>query len=233
MTNSFFRRILDLLSPRQCPGCGRRLSVSEPAVCHRCLLSAPVTGFPNAPYDNPMARMFWGLVGMERVVALFYYEAGGELALIVHAMKYYDRADVAETMGMMLAERLSPSGFFEGIDAIVPVPLSEDRLRQRGYNQSECLARGIAQLTGLPVCTNVLGRVSFKGSQTQLNARQRKGNVEHIFHLLDGAADVEGKHVLLVDDVMTTGATLLSCADALKGVNGIKISIATLGFTRS
>jgi ComF family protein len=115
---------------------------------------------------------------------------------------------------------------------LLPVPLSRKRLRQRGYNQSEQLARGISDITHLPVITKVLKRKHFRQSQTQLNRLGRQENVADMFELRDGSM-LEGRHVLLIDDVCTTGATLLACMDALKGIPGIRFSVLTLGFTKS
>jgi ComF family protein len=124
------------------------------------------------------------------------------------------------------------AGFFDGVDVLLPVPLSRKRLRQRGYNQSEQLARGVSDITHLPVITKVLKRKHFRQSQTQLNRLGRQENVADMFELRDGSLLV-GRHVLLIDDVCTTGATLLACMDALKGIPGIRFSVLTLGFTKS
>lgn len=228
---SFVTRLFDLLSPRQCAGCQQRLSIGEWVACDRCMLHTSFTPFSFAPRNNMMARMFWGLVDLERAAALFFYEANSEPAMLIHAMKYHGQRDLAENLGEMLARELQTDDFFNGIDAIVPVPLSADRQRHRGYNQSECLAKGISNVVGIPVMKGVLARKMFKGSQTHLNPIERRRNVEQAFRLVDGTK-VEGKHVLLVDDVMTTGSTLLACATALSAVPGIKISVATLGFTK-
>ncbi len=232
MTRSLATQFFDLLSPRHCIGCNRRLGVEELIACSHCMLHAQFTPFYHHPYDNMMARMFWGIVDIERAAAFCYYETGSELAMLIHSIKYYGKEELAEDMGAMFARELSIAHFFEDIDVIVPVPLSEDRRKQRGYNQSECIATGMARISRLPVCNTVLERINFKGSQTKLNAQQRKENVEEAFRLLDSTG-IMGKHVLLVDDVMTTGATLCACGKLLTGVEGVKVSIATLGFTRN
>ncbi len=233
MRGSLLTRFFDLLSPRQCPGCGRRLMVSEETLCHRCLMHCPYTPFFEHPTDNLMARMFWGLFDLQQAVALFYYEVGGSMAQVIHQIKYFGRDDLAQELGALFARRLmATSAFFDGIDIIVPVPLSKERQRERGYNQSELIARGISEVSGLPLCLTALKRQSFKGSQTHLNAIERRENVERAFSLAD-VTSIEGKHVLLVDDVMTTGATLRACSLQLSMAKEVTISIATLGFTRS
>ncbi len=180
--------------------------------------------------------MFWGLVDIYGAFTLFDYEAGGILSRVVHDIKYHGRSDLAEQMGVMLGKALSPHLAVQPltthpIDVIVPVPLTKERFRERGYNQSEHIARGISTVLGIPVCTTALERVTFQGSQTQLNAMERRDNVEHAFRLTDGSA-VADKHVLLVDDVMTTGATLKACALLLDSVEGTKVSIITLAVTK-
>ncbi|MDE6648169.1 MAG: ComF family protein, partial [Prevotella sp.] len=121
---------------------------------------------------------------------------------------------------------------FKDVDALLPVPLARKRLHQRGYNQSERLASGISEVTGLPVITKALRRKRFVQSQTQLNRQERQENVSDIFQLTD-PTPLKGKHVLLIDDICTTGATLTACAEAIKHIEGIRISVLTYGFTKS
>jgi len=147
-------------------------------------------------------------------------------------LKYFHRYDIGEQLGKQGALEFQKNGFFEGIDAIVPVPLTKKRQRERGYNQSEEIARGICSVTGLPIFDNVVMRESFKGSQTQLKSFERLESVENVFYMINPDR-IKGKHLLLVDDVMTTGATLLSCAKELSKVQDVKFSIFTLGFTKN
>ena len=135
-------------------------------------------------------------------------------------------------MGRLMAREFLSSGFFDGIDAIIPVPLAPKRQRQRGYNQSEQLAHGISEITGLPIYNKVVRRVSFKGSQTNRGRWERNENVAHVFELRDAAA-ISGRHLLLVDDVVTTGATLIACAQELAQAGSIKVSVLALGFAKS
>ena len=232
MKTSFWTKLLDLFSPRLCVGCGNRLMPSEAVLCSDCLLHMPLTHFSQHAFDNPMARLFWGLFPVERAAALFFYEPNTQMANMIHAMKYYDRSDVAENMGVLVARSFMADGFFDGIDAIVPVPLSKDRLRQRGYNQSECIASGVSQVTRIPVCKKVLGRKTFAGSQTHLSVYQRRENVEQAFHLQD-AVSLSGHHLLLVDDVVTTGSTIAACGRLLQQIPDVRISVLALGLSKS
>ena len=228
----WWTRILDFVSPRLCVVCGRRLSPTERSLCAVCQLHLPRTAYQFTPDDNPMAQLFWYLAPVERAAALIYYEPHSEMAQMVYQLKYDNRPDIGEDMGRVMGCDMQLAGFFDGVDVLLPVPLSRKRFRQRGYNQSEQLALGVSDVTHLPVVTKVLKRKHFRQSQTQLNRRERQENVADMFELRDGSM-VEGKHVLLIDDVCTTGATLLACMDALKGIPGIRFSVLTLGFTKS
>ncbi len=181
--------------------------------------------------DNRMARRIWGLVDIEAAFTLFEYERGCAFANAVHKIKYKGRKDLAEDMGEMMGEVFRDDLAEFGIDMMIPVPLTKERMREREYNQSEWIARGISNITGIPVCTNVLQRAVFNGSQTHLNVKERQQNVENAFQLVEGTPIVN-KHVLLIDDVMTTGSTLKACALQLKQVEGVKVSIGTLGITK-
>jgi ComF family protein len=134
-------------------------------------------------------------------------------------------------MGRVMANELQTADFFSDIDVLLPVPLASKRLRQRGYNQSEQLAKGISDITHLPIVTKALRRKHFQQSQTTLNRWQRQENVTDTFQLKEEHL-LQGKHVLLIDDICTTGATLIACANALKDIEDIRISVLTLGFTK-
>ena len=229
---SIWTRILDFISPRLCVVCGERLSPTERAICTVCMMHLPRTNYQFCSYDNPMARLFWGIIPVEHVAALYFYEPHSEAASIVYRLKYSDRPDIGEDMGRLMASEMAQGHFFDGIDALLPVPLSRKRMRQRGYNQSEMLAVGISQITQLPIITTALRRKHFVKSQTTLDRRERQENVEGIFELKDDRP-LRHRHVLLIDDVCTTGATLIACAEQLRAVDGIKMSILTLGLTNS
>ena len=229
---SFWTRLLDLISPRLCVVCGQRLAVSEETLCSKCNLHLPRTGFASNPYENLMAKTFWGQIPLERAAALFYYEPHAETANILYELKYKNHPEAGLTMGRMTARELQRSGFFEGIDAIVPVPLARKREHQRGYNQSLEIARGVSQITGLPILNKVVRRTAFEGSQTQKSRQERNENVEKVFELADGDS-ISGKHLLVVDDVVTTGATIIACGKQLTKAGGVRLSVLSLGFTKS
>lgn len=230
--NSFFTRLLDLLSPRMCAICGNRLSINEQTICAKCNLHLPRTHYGRQPYDNEMARLLWGQIPVERVAALFFYEPGSQVSQMIHQMKYGNHPEIGEVMGRMAARELAEVGFFEDIDMIVPVPLAAKRKRERGYNQSEEIAKGVGDIVHLPVMTNIVTRQSFHGSQTQLGKWERNENVKDAFQLCDSKA-ISKKHILLVDDIMTTGATIVACAGVLPEAGDVRISVLTLGFTKT
>lgn len=146
-------------------------------------------------------------------------------------MKYRSHPETGELMGRMAAKEFATCGFFDGIDAIVPVPLAKNRQRERGYNQSLEIARGVSAVTRIPIISKALKRKSFAASQTKMNRWQRNENVEDVFLLTDGNA-VKGKHILIIDDVVTTGATVISCATELMKAGGTRFSVMSLGFTK-
>ena len=228
----FWTSLLDLFSPRLCAGCGHRLSTNEHVLCNQCLQHTPFTHHSLQPYDNALARLFWGLFPIERAAAWFFYEPNTEIAHMMHEMKYHGRSDLAEELGQLMATTLLPDGFFEDIDGIVPVPLTRRRQWHRGYNQSERVALGISHVTALPIYNKVVERISFQSSQTHLHLSERRANVEHAFRLLQSAG-LAGKHLLLVDDVVTTGSTLTACALQLCQIPDVRISVLTLGQAKS
>ena len=228
---NWITRILDFISPRLCVVCGHRLAPTERSLCGVCLFHLPRTDFHQKPLDNPMAQLFWGLAPIEKAAALFYYHPHSETAQLVYRLKYNNRPDIGEDMGRMMANELQATDFFSDIDVLLPVPLASKRLRQRGYNQSEQLAIGISDITHLPIVSKVLRRKHFQQSQTTLNRWQRQENVTDTFQLKEEHL-LQGKHVLLIDDICTTGATLIACANVLKDIEDIRISVLTLGFTK-
>ena len=151
---------------------------------------------------------------------------------MIYQLKYGGHPELGEGLGRIVAAEFAHDGFFEGITAVVPVPLARQRERERGYNQSVEIARGISAETGLPVLDKVLERISFHGSQTQKGRWERNENVEKAFRLLDASA-LNNQHILLVDDVITSGATLVAAAkEVLKGEN-VKVSVLSLGFANN
>lgn len=224
--------LLDLIAPRACEVCGTRLSVYDDVLCPSCVMRLPRTKFWLSPLDNPLARLFWGIIPLQRVAAFCFYSPGSEMAQVVYDLKYHDRPDIGIMMGRMMATELQSSGFFEGIDLLVPIPLAPRRQRQRGYNQSRQIVEGMSEVLGIEVSDCAVCRTVFMGSQTELSHWERQENVKNVFSLRD-ADSLKGRHVLLVDDIVTTGATVTACARELLKVDGVRVSILALGFSKT
>lgn len=229
---SFLSRMLDALSPRPCLVCGRRLSVTEQVVCAGCNLHLPRTGFATTPYDNELARSLWGRIKVEKCAALFFFAPHSQVADIVYQMKYKGRPELAADMGRMMAADLLPSGFFDGITDLVAIPLARQRERQRGYNQSREMVRGISEITHLPVIDNAVERTTFTESQTHKQRWDRNENVKDAFRITDSER-FRHRHVLLVDDIVTTGATTVACCKEIERAEDVKVSVLCLGYTKT
>ena len=228
---SFWHRVINLIAPEACMVCGNRLGIDEEVLCTSCNLHLPRTGFASNPYDNIMARRFWGRIPIERAAALFFYEAGSEVSHIIHNLKYHNHPEVGMILGHMAAEEMAMHGFFDDIDLILPVPLERKHQRRRGYNQSMEIARGVNEVTQIPIIKDAVERTSFQGSQTQKSLTQRMENVAGAFRLT-GKADLASRHILIVDDIVTSGATICSCVEPLLTFNELKVSIFSLGVVR-
>lgn len=248
MRLSILAKIIDLFFPRFCPICGNQLVGEEVCICISCNLHLPRTDTWENPYENEMAKLFWHRIPIEKACSLFYYTSHSASSNILYQLKYRHRPETAFDMGQLLAQEGQRVSFFDDIDAIIPIPLAKSRLRERGYNQSEEIAKGIAQLTHLPIRSDIVKRSSFTESQTHKNRWERLENVSQAFELAnpcqanDNALhtpkeDLHGKHFLLIDDVCTTGATLISCCQAIIGgkdnPQGIKFSVLSIGWAKN
>ena len=179
-----------------------------------------------------MEQLFAGKVPIERATGYFYYQKSSPYAQILHDIKYRNRPQMGLWLTARAAGEMRASGFFDGIEAIVPVPLHPSKLAQRGYNQSDYLARGLAQALDIPVI-DALKSTRAHGSQTRRGATDRWLNAQHAYALRAAKAQLlEDMHILLVDDVVTTGATLEACAHALLAIPGVRVSLFTLATAR-
>ncbi|WP_371291173.1 ComF family protein [Bacteroides sp.] len=225
--NTWLHSFWSLLFPRCCVVCGSPLSRGEECLCTCCNINLPRTGF-HLRKDNPVECLFWGRIpGLKRASSFLFYRKGSDFRRILHLLKYGGYKELGEVMGRYMAAELSSGGFFDGVDMIIPVPLHRKKQKLRGYNQSEWIARGIASVTGIPLCAECMIREKNTETQTRKSTFERWENVEGIFRLCD-TVHFEGKHVLLVDDVLTTGATTVACASAFARVSRIRISVLTL-----
>lgn len=202
------------------------MAKGEEYICSGCNSLLPRTNL-HLEKENEIEKRFWGKVEIERATAFFYYSKGSDYRKILHHLKYRRCKEIGEVMGRYFAKELISTDFFEGIDLIIPVPLHPKRMKARGYNQSEWIAKGISRITLIPLDTKSLKRNANNQTQTRRSVFDRWKNVENIFELTN-YQDLEGKHILLIDDVLTTGATLVSCAMTIKNRPNTKVSILTL-----
>lgn len=220
--------LADFFLPRYCSMCDRRLSSAEQHICAPCLRALNRIEYEGGEVHGVIERLFWGKVPVEKATSMFRYE-GENTRKILHNIKYFDQPQVATFLAALFVKENRNTDFFDGIQAIIPVPLAKQKKIKRGYNQSEYIASGLSQETGIPVIKDAVVRDVNNPTQTMLSHQQRKENVKDIFRL-DKPTEVEGKHILVVDDVITTGATILSLAEEINKANHVKLSFFSLAF---
>ena len=216
---------LNLFYPRVCAACGESLLKDEVTVCTTCRFTLPRTGY-ELHADNPVAQTFYGRVPFHAVTSCFFFAKSGKVQHLIHQLKYKGNKEAGFFLGQQMGESIKEAPLFQGIDYLIPVPLHPKREKQRGYNQSLMIAQGIREVTGIPIGDKYLVRGIYTETQTHKSAEERFKNVKDIFEV-HHADELKGKHVLLIDDVLTTGATLESCARQLLEIPGITISAAT------
>ena len=225
MKITFIDSIIGLFYPSVCAACGTSLYKWEQLVCTRCRNLLPKTGYELVE-DNPLARIFYGRVRLKAVTACFFFSKEGKVQHLIHELKYKSNSDAGVLLGQELGKTLNASPWFQGLDYLIPVPLHPKRERERGYNQSLVIAKGVSEVTGIAIGSSFLVRSVNTSTQTHKNKDERWQNVKDIFQLRH-VEQLEGKNVMLIDDVLTTGATLEACALKLSSVSGITISCAT------
>lgn len=240
------KSLADLLAPRECVVCGNILAPEEKHLCLYCLNDIPYTRFEGRTH-NPMADKFNSKIEEGRssanressarepyayATALFFYSHNAGFRHIPYQIKYHGNLRIGSFFGRALGERIASSPHFQDIDAIIPVPLHWARRLKRGYNQAEILAVEIAQAIGKPLRTDILTRNRRTVTQTKLSVEAKTRNVAGAFSVRPGIKTTDLSHILLVDDVFTTGSTLMACFTALRTVfpPDVRISVATLGF---
>lgn len=223
---SWFRDFIELIYPRTCGSCNIPLLYGEQIICTKCLAELPYTYY-HKDKDNPVAQIFWGRVPLQAATSLLYFHKKGRTQHMLHLLKYKGRKDIGIFLGQILGNQLKENDDFKTIDAIIPIPLHPKRQKQRGYNQAECIAIGIGLSMNVPVENNLVIRSTETKTQTKKNRTERWENVANVFSIQEQYT-VKDKHFLLVDDVVTTGATLEACTQTLLSIPNTKISIATL-----
>ena len=218
--------LLQVVFPHVCDGCGSDLLNIESRLCIRCLSSLPETNFEIYP-NNPVEKDFWGRLPIINASAHLYFTKESLVQHLMHQFKYKGNKDLGMQLGRMMGNAIKSSNRFNSINALVPLPLFPSKEKKRGYNQATVLCEGIAEILSLPVFNNVISRPQHTETQTKKGRIERWKNIEGKFQLLD-AATIQNKHLLLVDDVITTGATLEACGIELLTVENVKLSVASL-----
>ena len=230
MLSDILRDVMHLVAPPRCPICGGALSRENVGVCTMCELTAPLTNTWQER-ENAMMERFWGLMPVQHASAFLWYIEGSVWREAIHQFKYKGEWQTAYNLGRWYGSFLKASGNYDDVDMVVPVPLHWIRRIGRGYNQSEYLADGIAQQLGVSSERNLLYRRRYNRTQTSRSRSERWKNVEGIFAVRN-AEQLAGRHILLVDDVFTTGATIMSLGEAiLRAAPNARLSIATLAAT--
>jgi ComF family protein len=220
---------VSLFYPRICYACGNALFSNEEMLCSYCRFHLPKTNF-HQQAENPLSKVFWGRVKLENVSAYFYFSKGGKVQHLMHQFKYRGRHEIGVYFGKLYGTDLKQADSFRDVEMVIPVPLHPKKLRKRGYNQSEKFGAGLAQSMEIALESKILIRTYASETQTRKSRFSRWENVKEIFTVKE-PEKIANKHVLLVDDVITTGATMEACANHLLEVEGTRVNVASLACT--
>lgn len=221
--------IIGLFYPDYCPGCGEALVGGEHYICTDCIMNLPYAYFDNSR-KNIISEMLLGRFSLEKANTLCYFVKKGRLQKLLHKLKYECKPEIGTELGIYLGHELVKSDLSD-FDVIIPVPIHPKKKKIRGYNQSTAIAIGIAQIINKPVDTKSIIRTVFTDTQTKKNKTERWENVKNIFEVKNHQKLIN-KHILIVDDVITTGATIESLGNVIEEIRGTKISVATLAVAK-
>jgi ComF family protein len=226
VVQDIFLDFLSLFYPRYCLGCSGSLLKGEDIICTECLLEMPKTNFHKQAF-NPLYERLSLRMPLKHAFAYYHFKKGGRVQQLLHQLKYKNHPEIGVKLGKVLAQELLVSGYDQTYHLVVPVPLHPSRKRSRGYNQSEEFAKGVSEGLNIPYTDSFVKRTVQTQTQTRKSKLNRWRNVSEVFEMKDTEA-VKGKHILLVDDVVTTGATLEACANALLQSGCSQVSIACI-----
>ena len=221
----YLKDFFNLFFPDLCIICNTHLVNQEELICTKCLYNLPKTNY-HKEIDNPVSQLFWGRTKVKYATSYFTFSKGSQYQHMMHKFKYHGNKEIGYVLGKSFGNQIANSVFSE-IDVIVPVPLHNSKLRKRGYNQSEWIGKGLSEAMQKPLDTKSFIRSVATETQTKKSRFERWKNVENIFEITNTKA-LEKKHILVVDDVVTTGSTLEACANVLLELKDVKVSIATL-----
>ncbi len=228
-TNTFFNDVVHLLYPHVCAGCGSDVISRGQVICFECTSGMPVTGFCFHE-QNPVEKIFRGRLLLANASAQVYFTKDSPVQNMLHRLKYGGLKQIGILMGRLTGEDLKRSGLYNDVDAVVPLPLNVRKQKTRGFNQAALIAEGIGSALNIPVLNDVVARKKYTETQTHKSRAERWNNIEGKFEVVN-AGELMDKHVLLVDDVITTGATLESCGMELLKTAGLRLSIAAFAYT--
>lgn len=227
-TAKYWNDFVSLIYPRICSGCGSDVLTDQHLLCWSCLHALPFTNFEHQR-NNPVENIFTGRIPIEKASSLLYFGKNSIVQRLIHQLKYKGNKSLGTLLGNMIGEAIRNAGWQEQIDFIVPMPLNKRKEMRRGFNQAGILAAGVSEIISKPVATNAVIRNIFTETQTVKSRTERWKNMEQAFMLTDKNA-LENKHILLIDDIVTTGATLEACGQILLQAQNTTLSIATLAF---
>lgn len=225
---NFIYDFVNLFFPNLCSGCLSSLQKGEEYICMSCVNRLWVTNY-YLEKDNPVARLFWGRVDVENATSFCFFNKGEILQKLIHRLKYKGDKMIGYQLGVLCAAQLKMTKEYHYVDYIVPVPLHPDKLYKRGYNQAEWIALGMASVLNRKVKLKLLEKIKNNESQTKKTKEERIANVKNVYRV-NKKEKIKDSHILLVDDVLTTGATLEACVNELKKNNQLKVSIATIAY---
>jgi ComF family protein len=228
LQQGYLTDFVSLLFPELCAACRESLVANEHLICTACRYNLPYTNF-HLQHDNIVAQQFWGKIKLEGAYALFYFTKGGKIQNVLHQFKYKGVKQIGNLLGNIAGEQLIKNRVFNAADLIIPVPLHKKRMLQRGYNQSACFAEGLSEKLNALVEDNNLVRLTATETQTHKSRFARFENMQEVF-TVKNPERLMNKHILLVDDVITTGSTLEACGVQLLKIPGLRLSIATIAY---
>lgn len=220
-----------VLFPDNCLACGGVIEQGEKSICSICRVSFPRTNF-HLDKENILAQKFWGRIKIEYAIAYLFFQKEGDVQSMLHYFKYKDAKEIGNIVGNWYAQELLDNDFYKNFDIIIPVPLHPKKLRKRGYNQSACFGEGLAEIWKIPQLEHGLKKVTNTKSQTKKSRQERYDNMKAGF-VVPNPEEIKDKNILLVDDVVTTGATLEACANLLLENGAKTVSIAAIAVTQN